>query len=108
MLKFIVLISASLFSLSAFSACREAEAPGLQHLEDASEYEMLLAQSAVKQYLADQRLFLTRVQDDRRHNKAVDRMHEIANQYNRSARRFKAKMESLDRMTELAFLSVDI
>lgn len=107
MLRLVALLGVCLFSSLAIAACEEADIPNLPHPEDVGEYEMLQAQFAVKQYLAEQKMFLSCVQNGRRHNKAVDRMHEVANQYNRSAKRFKARMESLNRMTELAFLSVN-
>ncbi|WP_101760214.1 hypothetical protein [Oceanicoccus sp. KOV_DT_Chl] len=107
MKKVAALLWLSVVSALVDAACIEAEAPGLPHPDEAGEYEMLQAQFAVKEYLAQQELFLSCVQDGRRHNQAIDRMNDIADQYNRSARRYKARMESMDRMTELALLTAD-
>ncbi len=74
----------------------------------ASEYEMLQAQLAVKHYLATQEQYLNCVQNHRKHNKVIDRMHDIADQYNRRAKRYKTRMESQNMITELALLDVTI
>ena len=67
---------------------------------------MLRAQMEVKRYIALQQEFLVCVQHNtRKHNRAVDLMHEVANKYNTTARRYKARMQSLNMITELAYVS---
>ena len=78
--------------------------PGMPSPDVASEVEMLQAQAAVKNYLATQERYLGCVQNGRRHNQAIDRMHDVAEKYNRKARRYKTRMESQDMITELALL----
>ena len=102
-LAYIMVIVIVFFSSMAM-ACKEAEAPLLPHPDDATEYEMLQAMAAVKQYVANQEVFLACVKSQRIHNQAVDRMHEVVNKYNNYARRYKALIESLDMVTELALV----
>jgi hypothetical protein len=100
-----LLILAFVFvAANAFAACREAVMPELPNSDLASEYEMQIARLAVDEYLADQELYLACVSNVRLHNQAVDRMRHVANQYNRSAKRFKARMQSMDMYTELVLL----
>lgn len=93
-----------MFASAVSAACEEAEMPGIPNPDLAGEAEMLRAQAEVKRYLALQQEFLDCVRNDRRHNQAVDRMHEVANKYNSTARRYKARMESLNMITELAYV----
>ena len=83
------------------SDCKEALVPGLPDPDLADELEMLRAQHAVKRYMVAQQDFLSCVQSNRRHNRAVERMQELAEKYNRMSRRYKARMQSLDMFTEL-------
>ena len=91
--------------VSSWSACNEAVVPGLPHPDWTDEAEMLQAMAAVKRYIAAQEVFLSCVQNERRHNRAVERMHEIARKYNTMARRYKARMQSMDMFTELALVN---
>lgn len=88
----------------AWSSCQEAQAPGLPNPDLAGEAEMLRAQREVLRYIALQEQFLDCVRNTRMHNQAVERMHEVANKYNSTARRYKARMQSLNMITELALL----
>ena len=104
----IILLGFTLSASSVWAACAEAAAPVMPNPDMASEYEMLEAQLAVKNYLATQEQYLNCIHSHRKHNQAIDRMHDIADQYNRKAKRYKARMESQDMITELAFLDVII
>ena len=75
--------------------------PGLPNPDLADEIDMLRAQHAVKRYLLAQQDFLSCVQSSRRHNQAIDRMHEMAEKYNRMSRRYKMRIQSLDMFTAL-------
>lgn len=86
------------------AGCREAVIPDLPSSELASEYEMQMAKLAVDEYLAAQELYLSCVSNARLHNQAVDRMHHVANQYNRSAKKFKVRMQSMNMYTKLVLL----
>ena len=89
------------------AACREAQIPGVPNPEIASEYEMLQAQRAVKNYIQLQEDFLDCTNNRSRQDRAIDNMHNVAEQYNRSARRFKARMQAADMFTELAYISLN-
>ena len=78
--------------------------PGMPNPDVASELDMMQAQVAVKSYLATQERYLGCVQNGRRHNQAIDRMHDVAEKYNRKARRYKTRKESQNMITELALL----
>jgi hypothetical protein len=93
-------------AVSAWSDCEEPLVPALPNPDLAGENEMRRAQLAVKHYLSEQQAFLACVGNDRRHNEAVDRMHELAQKYNKMARRYNARMQSLDMYTELALLEI--
>lgn len=80
--------------------------PGLPNPDLAGEAEMLRAQLEVKRYIALQEDFLDCVRNTRMHNQAVERMHEVANKYNSTARRYKARMQSMNMITELAYLEL--
>lgn len=95
-----------MLSTLAFAECIEAEAPGIPNPDLAGEAEMLRAQREVKRYLALQEQFLDCVRNVRHHNQAVERMHEVANKYNSTARRYKARMQSMNMFTELALLEI--
>ncbi|WP_169713966.1 hypothetical protein [Oceanicoccus sagamiensis] len=104
----ITLLVLALSTSLGWASCQQSAAPGMPNPDMASEYEMLQAQIAVKNYLATQEQYLNCVQSSRKHNQIIDRMHEIADQYNRKARRYKARMESQDMITELALLDLSI
>jgi hypothetical protein len=107
-MKLFIAISTFVFSMtasnSAFSMCTEAAVPVLPDPDTAVMSDILRAQDAVKQYLARQEKFLSCVSDSSRHNAAVDKMHEVADQYNNMARRYKSRMESMDMIVDLALL----
>ena len=105
----LIIVSGLVLSASVTTAaCREATAPGMPNPDMASEYEMLQAQIAVKQYLASQEQYLNCIHNGRKHNRVIDQMHDIADQYNRRAKRYKTRMESQDMITKLALLDVNI
>lgn len=93
------------FATQAWSSCREAEVPYLPNPDIADMGEMLEAQLAVRNYIQRQQLFLDCSRVGFRHNRAVDRMHEVAKEFNKKARRFKAKKQSEDIFTEFALIS---
>ncbi|WP_019531024.1 hypothetical protein [Dasania marina] len=103
--KLMIILLASLLATPAWAACREAQIPYLPNPDMADMGEMLEAQAAVKSYIQRQQLFLDCRRDSLRHNRAVDRMHEIAKEFNKITRRFKAKRQSEDMFTELALIS---
>ncbi|MGK0441195.1 MAG: hypothetical protein ACJA0N_000992 [Pseudohongiellaceae bacterium] len=96
----------SIFLVSqAWSACKEAEVPYLPNPEIAGFGEMLDAQAAVKSYIQRQQMFLDCSRNSSRHNRALDRMHNVAKEFNKITRRFRAKKASEDMFTELALIS---
>ncbi|MCR8924137.1 hypothetical protein NO559_15235 [Dasania sp. GY-MA-18] len=103
--RLILLVLASLLALPAWAACKEAKIPYLPNPNMADIGEMLEAQAAVKNYMQRQQSFLACSRDGVRHNRAVDRMHEVAKEFNKITRRFKAKQQSEDMFTELALIS---
>lgn len=105
--SFIALLSCLVIAPQVWSACREAAVPRLPNPDLAVEAEMLRAQLEVRRYIALQEEFLTCVQNNsRKHNQVVDLMHEVANKYNSTARRYKARLQSMNMITELAFLEL--
>ena len=89
----------------AWSACKEAQEPLLPNPDLADINERLEAQVAVKSYIQRQQQVLACSRDGFRHNRAIDRMHDIAREFNKRTRRFKAKQASEDMFTELALIS---
>ena len=102
---FVLALVSMILAVPAWSACKEAQAPLLPSPELADINEMLEAQAAVKNYIQDQQVFLSCSRDGFRHNRAIDRMHDIAREFNKRTRRFKAKQASEDMFTELALIS---
>ena len=88
------------------AACREADVPSVPNPDMASEYEMLEAQKAVKAYIAEQKRFLDCTSNPSRHNRAIDQMQKVAEQFNRSARRYKARLKAADMFTELVYIDL--
>ncbi len=102
----VVTVSGLLFAVPAWSGCEEPVIPEIPNPDLAGEAEMLRAQRAVQRYLSLQEDYLHCVRYDiRRHNRAVERMHEVANDYNSTARRYKARMEARNMITELALVA---
>ena len=101
----IVGVLALLMGSQAWSACREASVPNLPNPEFADFNEMLEAQVAVRQYIQQQQQFLDCSRDGIRHNRAVDHMYNVAKEFNKITRRFKARERSQDIFTELALIS---
>lgn len=95
-----------LLSLSTASsaACMEAVVPELPDPDTAVMSDIVRAQGAVKQYLARQEKFLACVAGRLRHDAAVDKMHEVAAEYNNMARRYKSRMQSMDMVVDLALV----
>jgi hypothetical protein len=102
-IQFFVILTAVSSSLVS-ADCKEAVMPGLPNPDEARESEMLQAELAVRQYIADQELFLNCVHSHRRHNKAVEKMRVMAEKFNRDAKRYRVRMDSLNSYTELAFV----
>jgi hypothetical protein len=86
----------------AYSACIEAAVPKLPDPDTAMMSDIIRAQNAVKQYLARQEKYLSCVGSTNKHDAAVDKMHEIAEQYNTMSRRYKSRQESMDMIVDLA------
>ncbi len=101
-----ILCTFVLMAAPAWSICKEAPVPVLPNPDFAVETEMLRAQEAVRHYLAVQENFLSCVRNDRRHNQALDRMHMLAEKYNRITRRYKVRKQSMGMFTDLALLGV--
>ncbi len=88
----------------AHSACTEAAEPLLPDPDVAVMEDILRAQSAVKHYLVRQETFLSCINNNNRHDAAVDKMHDVAAQYNNMARRYKSRMKSMNMVVDLALL----
>ena len=98
------LISVLLLASVSQAACKEAVVPELPDPDTAVMNDMLRAQAAVKQYLLRQEQYLSCVGDNFRHDAAVDKMHDVAEQYNNTARRYRIRLESMDMIVDLAQL----
>ena len=85
-----VMITALAGQVSAQS-CSEAVAPKLPSALTAVTAELLVAQQAVHEYLQEQREFLRCVRSPRRHNKAVEAMHALADRYNQLVKAYRAR-----------------
>ena len=91
----------------AFSGCEEPVVPSLPNPDLASAQEMITAHANVVRYISQQEEYLDCVEHNtRKHNRAVDLLHEVANKYNSSARRYNARQQSLHMYTELALIDM--
>lgn len=88
-------------------ACEEPLIPGIPNPDLAGEEEMLRAQAEVRLYIQQQEDYLSCIEHNtRKHNRAVDVLHDVANKYNSTARRYKMRMRAKNMITELALLDV--
>ena len=79
-------------SSTAAIACTEPQAPLLPDPESAVTPQMVKAKNDVKVFLSEAEAFLDCNKSSKKHNKMVDQMNDIANQFNEIVRAYKSKM----------------
>lgn len=90
---------------SAWSACKEGKAPVMPNLDVADMAVMLQAQVDVKAYIDQQMQFLACSRDGLKHNRAIDKMHQVAGAFNALARQYKQGESQRQSQSELALVS---
>ncbi len=89
-LLFSVLITAT-FSSVSYAGCDAPEEPQIPNVETTVTAEMVKAQNDVKQYMAAAESYLSCVKNSSKHNRMVNRMQSVADDFNEVVRAFKAK-----------------
>ena len=81
-------------TMSAFgdSKCAKVTAPTMPDPNTASVEDMIAARAAVQLFLKDTEGYLNCVRSGRRYGKAIAKMNDIAETYNRNLRVFKSRM----------------
>lgn len=89
-----IVFSFCVVSTSGSWACSLPPEPTLPSADTAVIAEMIKAQKDVKKYMAEANAFLECVKSDVTHNKTLDRMKEIAAEFNGIAASYKARKKA--------------
>ena len=79
------------FSGVSYAGCDAPEEPQIPNAETTVTAEMVKAQNDVKQFMAAAENYLSCVNNSTKHNRMVNRMEEVAEDFNQVVRAFKAK-----------------
>jgi len=92
MLSLSAFILLSLCSAQLMAACSPPPAPELPDAATAVTPQMIKAKNDVKTYVTAAKVFLDCTKNTRKHNKMVDEMTGVANDFNAVVRAYKARL----------------
>jgi hypothetical protein len=91
----IVLLTASMAQYAS-AGCRQPDEPTLPNVDTAVLAEMVKAAKDVKKYIADANKYLECARNDSSHDKVVERMRTIADNFNALTTTFKARVKTTE------------